>query len=91
MPVAMIKRLLSGKQSEPTTEPQGWFHKHVYPVLQQKIDESPFIQKGRDYWAKLEKERDWWPVLLPVLAWIGWSTYRKERHKVLEERGGEGE
>jgi len=87
----MIKRLLSGKQPEPTTEPQGWFQKQVYPVVQQKIDDMPIIQQGRKYWEKLEKERGWWPVLLPLLAWVGWSTYRKERRKVLQERAAAAE
>lgn len=33
---------------------------------------------------------EWWPVVLPLLAWVGWRTYRGERRKVLRERETEG-
>ncbi|MBU6335428.1 MAG: hypothetical protein KGS47_13650 [Chloroflexi bacterium] len=30
--------------------------------------------------------RPWWPLLIPVLLWLGWHTYRRERAAVLRRR-----
>jgi hypothetical protein len=30
--------------------------------------------------------RPWWPVLFPLLLWIGWRSYQKERARVLVQR-----
>lgn len=30
--------------------------------------------------------RPWWPLLIPVLLWLGWRTYRRERAAVLRRR-----
>lgn len=35
----------------------------------------------RLFWYNLRELRFWWPVVLPLLAWTAWRTYRQERLK----------
>jgi hypothetical protein len=30
--------------------------------------------------------REWWPVVLPLLAFVGWRTYHAERKQVEREK-----
>lgn len=51
-------------------------------ILEDAIERIPYLHQLRVFWRDLEAERDWWPVLVPVLIWIGWRTYRNERRKL---------
>jgi len=42
------------------------------------IAASP-LAPARDFWDALRELEDWWPVLLPVLLWVFWRTYQRER------------
>jgi hypothetical protein len=46
----------------------------------------PLLAPFRLFWEALYDMRPWWPILLPLLAWTGWRTYRRERAKVLARR-----
>jgi hypothetical protein len=37
----------------------------------------------RIFWDNLNALRPAWPVLLPLLAWVGWRAYQRERADVL--------
>jgi hypothetical protein len=47
----------------------------------------PLLAPVRLFWEALDDMRPWWPILLPLLAWVGWRTYRRERASVLARRG----
>ncbi|HMO56759.1 MAG TPA: hypothetical protein PKA05_04895 [Roseiflexaceae bacterium] len=40
----------------------------------------------RLFWDHLAALRPWWPWLLPLLAWITWSNYRRERARLIANR-----
>ena len=42
------------------------------------IAASP-LAPARAFWDALRELEDWWPVLLPVLLWVFWRTYQRER------------
>jgi len=46
--------------------------------LDTAIAESP-LAPARTFWNSLREMEDWWPVLLPVLLWVFWRTYQRER------------
>ena len=46
----------------------------------------PVLAPVRLFWEALDDMRPWWPLLLPLLAWVGWRTYRRERTRVLARR-----
>lgn len=35
----------------------------------------------RIFWYNLCEVRFWWPLVLPLLVWTAWRTYRRERAK----------
>jgi hypothetical protein len=39
----------------------------------------PALMPIRLFWDNLRAMRPWWPLLLPLLAWIGWRAYQRER------------
>lgn len=55
-------------------------------LLTHQLPRIPLIDKAERFWRDLKKLEGWWLILLPFLAWVGWSTYRQERAKVLRER-----
>jgi hypothetical protein len=46
----------------------------------------PLLAPVRLFWESLYDMRPWWPILFPLLAWVGWRSYRRERTKVLARR-----
>jgi hypothetical protein len=55
-------------------------------VLRQNLDQMPLLRVVKAFWDELADMRDWWPLVLPLLFWVGWRTYRKERRQVLHKR-----
>ena len=51
-----------------------------------EIYHMPVLAPVRLFWEALYDMRPWWPVLLPLLVWVGWRNYRRERTKVLARR-----
>ena len=47
-------------------------------ALDTAIAASP-LAPARAFWRNLRELEDWWPVLLPVLLWVFWRTYQRER------------
>jgi hypothetical protein len=47
-------------------------------ALDQAIAASP-LAPARAFWDALREMEDWWPLLIPLLLWIFWRTYRRER------------
>jgi hypothetical protein len=53
-------------------------------LLAQSLDILP-IAPVRTFWDSFSELRPWWPVLVPLLAWIGWRTYQRERAAVVSQ------
>jgi hypothetical protein len=51
-------------------------------IIEVNLIRFPFVQPLRILWRDLQSERASWPFLLPLLAFIGWRTYRAERQKM---------
>lgn len=69
-----LRRLISrGLPEAPSEEETG-----LGPLLAQALDVLP-IAPVRLFWDNLSELRSWWPVLLPLLAWVGWREYWRER------------
>jgi hypothetical protein len=47
-------------------------------AIDQAIAASP-LAPARAFWDALREMEDWWPLLIPLLLWIFWRTYRRER------------
>ena len=54
-------------------------------AINQAIDASP-LAPARAFWEALRELEDWWPLLLPVLLWVFWRTYQRERAALGIER-----
>lgn len=59
---------------------------NISAALQQQMINIPLLKQAQHFWHRLNEMHDWWPLLLPLLAWVGWRTYRKERAHVLQAR-----
>jgi hypothetical protein len=47
-------------------------------AIDQAIAASP-LAPARAFWNALRELEDWWPLLIPLLLWIFWRTYQRER------------
>jgi len=54
-------------------------------ALDQAIAASP-LAPARAFWDSLREMEDWWPLLIPVLLWVFWRTYQRERAALGEGR-----
>jgi hypothetical protein len=54
-------------------------------AIDQAIAASP-LAPARAFWGALREMEDWWPILIPLLLWIFWRTYRRERAALLANR-----
>jgi len=68
-----LRKLLSRGQPEPPAEAPS-----LRDTLMQALA-LPQLLPIRLFWDNLSAMRPWWPVLLPLLAWVGWRTYQRER------------
>jgi len=75
-----LGRLVAHKLPEPPEEAAG-----LRAMAAQVLEMGPLLP-FRMFWDNLSATRSWWPVLVPLLAWIGWRTYRAERAEFLRER-----
>jgi hypothetical protein len=53
-------------------------------AIEQAIATSP-LAPVQAFWASLREMRAWWPLLIPLLLWVFWRTYQRERANVLAE------
>ena len=54
-------------------------------AIDQAIAASP-LAPVRAFWDSLREMEDWWPLLLPLLLWVFWRTYQRERAALVVER-----
>ena len=47
-------------------------------AIDQAITASP-LAPARAFWNALRELEDWWPLLIPLLLWVFWRTYQRER------------
>ena len=78
-----LRKLLREGLPEPPTEAPG-----IRTTLMAALD-SPLLAPMRIFWDNLNALRPIWPVLLPLLAWVGWRAYQREREDVLGLRQSE--
>jgi len=66
------KRMPNGLSSlrQAVTDPRA--------AIDQAIADSP-LASVRDFWEALFELEDWWPLLIPLLLWVFWRTYQRER------------
>jgi hypothetical protein len=76
-----LRKLLARSLPAPPEQPPG-----LQELLEQAF-EIQLLVPVRLFWNNLNALRPWWPVLLPLLAWIGWRTYRRERARYLSQHG----
>jgi hypothetical protein len=57
-----------------------------YGVLQDMVVERLRLRRAQAFANDLLSLEDYWPVLIPLLAWVGWRTYRRERRTFLSEQ-----
>ena len=57
-----------------------------FAFLTETVIDRFYMRRILAFWEDLQKTEAWWPVVLPLLAWVGWRTYHSERRKMLEER-----
>lgn len=75
-----LKNILVRRQPEPPAE------ETIPRSLIEKALSQPQLIPIRLFWQNLLTLRPWWPILLPLLCWIGWRTYQKERAMTLTNR-----
>ena len=69
----MLRKLLPGGLAQ---LPQAVSNPRA--AINQAIEESP-LAPARAFWDALREMEVWWPVLIPVLLWVFWRTYQRER------------
>jgi hypothetical protein len=69
----MLRKLISGGLSR---LPQAVSNPRA--AIDQAIAASP-LAPARAFWNALLELEDWWPLLIPLLLWIFWRTYQRER------------
>ena len=85
-----MQRLLAfRKKPAPTPAPEEkpiavTLQERLLAIIEVNLIRFPFVQPLRILWRDLQSERASWPFLLPLLAYIGWRTYREERRKMRE-------
>ena len=47
-------------------------------AIDQAIAASP-LAPVRAFWDALVELEDWWPLLIPLLVWVFWRSYQRER------------
>jgi hypothetical protein len=72
-----LVRKLPPEPSEKLTVPQ---------IVRKRIHELPYMPGLLAFWADLRALERLWPLVLPLLAWVGWRTYHAERRRLSEQR-----
>ncbi|HEU5012400.1 MAG TPA: hypothetical protein VFT66_07640 [Roseiflexaceae bacterium] len=60
--------------------------KPTWQSLAQDVLAEPMIAPFRLFWHNFLEARPWWPVLVPLMLWVGWRSYRRERRKYFAEQ-----
>ncbi len=55
-------------------------------MLEDAVNRLPYVPQLRIFANDLRETREWWPLVLPVLLFIGWRNYRRERREHLRRR-----
>lgn len=53
--------------------------------MRELMDEAmtlPLLAPIRLFWENFQSMRPWWPVLIPLLLWVSWRSYRAERKRI---------
>ena len=69
----MLRKLISeglSRLPQAVTSPRA--------AIDQAIAASP-LAPARAFWEALFELEVWWPLLIPLLLWVFWRTYRRER------------
>jgi hypothetical protein len=74
----MLRRLVARPLPEPP-EAAG-----PRAIIEQAIAGSP-LAPARAFWDSLRELEDWWAILIPVLIWVFWRTYKRERALALAQ------
>ena len=69
----MLRKLLQGGLSH---LPQAISNPRA--AVDQAIAASP-LAPVRAFWDALRELEAWWPLLIPLLLWVFWRTYQRER------------
>lgn len=77
----LVKQLIPDR---PLPSPATAFRPSTF--LGQNLETIPLWRTLRGFWNELTRAPGEWILVLPLLVWIGWRTYRKERKKVLKQR-----
>jgi hypothetical protein len=64
---------------EPEPEPPTDTRSRLLALTRLPIERLPYMPQMRLFWRDLNEMRNAWWFLLPLLAWVGWRTYRNER------------
>jgi hypothetical protein len=80
----MLRKLFARGLPEPPDEAPG-----LGTMIAEALDFKQ-LAPVRSFWDNLLALQPWWPLLLPLLGWIGWRTYQRERAEVLHRRGVRG-
>ena len=77
----MLSRKLASRP--PSSPPQVVARARA--ALDQAIVASP-LAPAWAFWNSLIELENWWPLLIPLLIWVFWRTYQRERAAVRLER-----
>ena len=72
-----LRKLIGQQLPEPPTGAGGSIVEQILAV--------PQLGAARLFWDSFRDLQPWWPVLVPLLVWVGVSTYRKERAAIAGE------
>jgi hypothetical protein len=79
--MSLFKRVAPRQLPPPPQQPPP----NLKSIAQQQLAQVPQLGGVRTFWQNMQDFGDWW-LLVPLLLWVGWRTYRTERRKVLRER-----
>ncbi|NJN65990.1 MAG: hypothetical protein HC884_04380 [Chloroflexaceae bacterium] len=58
----------------------------VRQVVRERVGLLPFFGVILNFRRSVAVFAEWWPLVLPLLVWVGWRTYRGERREMLREQ-----
>jgi di/tricarboxylate transporter len=80
MALRSVRSILSHGIPEYPEEQPTW-QSFVQDVLAE-----PMIAPFRLFWHNFLEARPWWPVLIPLMVWVGWRSYKRERRRYFAEQ-----
>jgi len=70
----------------PEPEPPSDTRSRLLTLARLPIERLPHMPQMRLFWHDLNEMRNAWWFLLPLLAWVGWRTYRNERRELRRQQ-----